>query len=92
MAKVNAAGTALIFCGYVGGQGGETGSGIALDAAGNVYITGQTNSSEASFPVQVGPDLVQGIETGEAFVAKVAPALMMGRWSCGTGTSAQRRS
>ena len=57
MAKVNAAGTALVYCGYIGGAGGEGGSGIAVDAAGSAYVAGGTDSDEATFPVSVGPDL-----------------------------------
>mgnify|MGYP001577900163 FL=1 len=57
VAKVNAAGTALVYAGYIGGSGGEVGEGIAVDAAGNAYVTGHTYSSEATFPVAVGPDL-----------------------------------
>jgi hypothetical protein len=29
------------------------------DSAGNAYITGYTYSTEATFPVTVGPDLIQ---------------------------------
>ena len=32
VAKVNAAGTALLYCGYIGGSGSETGYGIAVDS------------------------------------------------------------
>ncbi len=28
-----------------------------MDAAGNAYVTGYTDSTEATFPVTVGPDL-----------------------------------
>ncbi len=73
VAKVNAAGTALVYCGYIGGSGDERGFGVAVDTAGNAYVTGQTNSTEATFPVTVGPDLTYngGID---AFVAKVNAA------------------
>ncbi len=57
VAKVNAAGTALTYCGYIGGSGSDTGYGIAVDGAGYAYVTGTTNSTEATFPVTVGPDL-----------------------------------
>src|SRR6266540_2187703 len=70
VAKVNAAGTALVYCGYIGGSGDERGFGVAVDTAGNAYVTGQTTSTEATFPVTVGPDLTLngGID---AFVTKV---------------------
>jgi hypothetical protein len=71
VAKVNAAGTGLDYCGYIGGTSSERGWGIAVDAAGCAYVTGDTNSSEASFPVVVGPDLSYNVGTWDAFVAKV---------------------
>jgi hypothetical protein len=70
-AKVNAGGTALAYCGYIGGIGHEEGKGIAVDTPGNAYITGFTASTEATFPVTVGPDLTYN-GSNEAFVAKVA--------------------
>jgi hypothetical protein len=70
VAKVNASGTALDYCGYIGGSGNEDGGRIAVDDAGNAYITGTTRSTEDSFPVTVGPDLTyNGSE--DAFIAKV---------------------
>ena len=69
VAKVNAAGTSLVFCGYIGGTGDDHGAAIAVDASGNAYVTGDTNSL-AQFPVTVGPDLVYN-GGQDAFVAKV---------------------
>ena len=34
-----------------------SGHGIAVDGAGNAYVTGYTTSTEATFPVTAGPDL-----------------------------------
>ncbi len=47
VAKVNAAGTALDYCGYIGGSGDEGGiypnlgdtGGIGVDSSGNAYVT-----------------------------------------------------
>ncbi len=45
--KVNPAGTALVFSTYFGGRNGsETGSGVAVDAGGNVLISGTTMASD----------------------------------------------
>jgi len=75
VAKVNVAGTALVYCGYIGGSDGEGGSGIAVDGAGNAYVVGCTTSSEAEgFPVTVGPDLTYNGGDYDAFVAKVSAA------------------
>jgi len=70
VAKVNAAGTALDYCGYIGGAGPDFGRGIAVDAAGNAYVTGNTFSTEATFPVAAGSDLSQNGQS-DAFIAKV---------------------
>ena len=80
VAKVSASGTAFLYAGYVGGSGGERGNGIAVDSAGNAYITGDTSSDETSFPVMAGPDLTFNGGIGfppfgfptDAFVAKIA--------------------
>jgi len=70
VAKVNASGTALVYCGYIGGSGNDRGYGIAVDSAGNAYITGATDSKETTFPVTIGPDLTHNVGN-DAFVAKV---------------------
>jgi hypothetical protein len=70
VAKVNASGTALEYCGYIGGSGDDYGYGIAVDLSGNAYITGYTSSSEGTFPVRMGPDLTHN-GLLDVFVAKV---------------------
>ena len=70
VAKVAVNGASLICCGYIGGSGSDSGYGIAVDATGNAYIGGSTNSTQATFPVTVGPDLTQN-GSQDAFVAKV---------------------
>ena len=45
---------------------------VGCVAAGNAYVVGDTTSSEATFPVTVGPDLTyNGGTFGAAFVAKI---------------------
>ena len=76
VAKVNAAGSGLVYAGYIGGSDVEKGYGVAVDGAGHAYVTGYTNSNQATFPVTVGPDLTYN-GTGnaaDAFVAKVNAA------------------
>ncbi|MBN1667314.1 MAG: SBBP repeat-containing protein [Anaerolineales bacterium] len=70
VAKVNADGTGLVFSGYIGGNSSDSGYGISLNAAGNAFVTGSTSSTEATFPVAVGPDLTNN-GSPDAFVAKV---------------------
>jgi len=73
VAKVVPDGTALSYAGYIGGSSLDYGTGIAVDATGAAYVTGFTESSEATFPVVDGPDLTHNGGYYDAFVAKVAP-------------------
>jgi hypothetical protein len=75
--KIAAAGTSFVYSTYLGGGGGtlaspEQANGIAIDASGNAYITGVTNST--NFPVTGGS--FQGTFRGvqDAFVTKINPA------------------
>ena len=68
VAKLTPDGAALIYATYLGGNGGERGR-IAVDAAGNAYITGITGSGD--FP------LARAFQTArkgasDAFVAKLS--------------------
>ena len=60
----------LVYAGYIGGSGDDVANGIAVDAAGNAYVVGTTNSPVPSFPGKVGPDLIFNGGT-DAFVAKI---------------------
>src|SRR6266571_4699331 len=50
--KINSAGSVLMYSTFLGGSDIDGGRGIAIDTAGNAYVTGFTNSSE--FPVTPG--------------------------------------
>jgi uncharacterized protein (TIGR03437 family) len=70
VAKVNANGSALIYCSYLGGTGSDVGHGIGVDSASAAYISGETTSDQGSFPVLLGPDLTFNGMT-DAFVTKI---------------------
>jgi len=79
--ELNPAGTALLYSTYLGGSGGnysgDTGKAIAVDAAGDAYVTGQTVSPD--FPVTQGvfqatnKAIIANLGTN-AFVSKLNPA------------------
>ena len=54
IAKVRPDGRGLVYIGYIGGSASEFGLGVAVDVAGNAYVTGETASDETSFPVGSG--------------------------------------
>jgi len=59
----------LIYGSYIGGAGQETGTGIAIDAAGNAYISGCTSSS---FPTTSGAaQKLYGGGFADAFLVKL---------------------
>jgi hypothetical protein len=68
--KLNAAGSALLYSTYLGGTANDDGVGIALDPAGNAYVTGQTGST--NFPTTPGAFQPSFSGGGDAFVAKFA--------------------
>jgi hypothetical protein len=50
VAKLNAAGTALVYATYIGGTGIDHAYDVALDSAGNAYITGYTTGAFPTTP------------------------------------------
>ena len=58
----------LVYSTYLGGNGIDTGYGIAVDSSGNAYVTGTTSS--ATFPVHT-PVYASLNGTSDAFVAKL---------------------
>jgi hypothetical protein len=70
--KLNAAGSALVYSTYLGGAGNEEPRRLAIDAAGNAYVTGQTDSS--NFPTTAGAFDTSYNGGADAYVAKLNPA------------------
>ncbi len=71
VAKLNASGTALVYGTYFGGTGDDSANGIAIDNAGNAYVTGDTTS-----PNFRTLNAFQGARQGglDAFAAKFGPS------------------
>ena len=71
--KLNAAGSALVYSTYLGGSGDDSGYGIAVDVAGDAYVTGPTTSTD--FPMTLGAfQTAFGGGSYDAFVTKVNPS------------------
>jgi hypothetical protein len=68
--KLNAAGSALLYSTYLGGSSSESATAIAVDASGNVYVTGGTTSSD--FPT-VNPYQATNGGGSDVFVTKIGP-------------------
>jgi hypothetical protein len=83
VAELTGDGSALVYSTYLGGTGSDGGIGIAVDAAGNVYVTGGTTSPDfptvnALQPVYGGSNNVLGPWFGDAFVAKISTVVTPG--------------
>jgi hypothetical protein len=68
LAVLSPDGQQLVYGSYLGGSGSDEGHDVALDAAGNIYLTGYTEST--NFPVR---NAVQGTFGGlrDAFVTRI---------------------
>jgi hypothetical protein len=71
VAKMDATGSRLIYLTYIGGAGQETATGIAIDASGNAWVTGFTDSRNFPTLNALQPDNRGGFD---AFVVKLGPA------------------
>ena len=80
--KINPAGSALVYSTYLGGSGDEEQANeinyqgaIAVDAAGNAYVTGSTSSTD--FPTTLGafqPSHAPDGASSDAFLTKIGPS------------------
>lgn len=71
VSKFNPSGSVLLYSTYLGGNGPDTATGIALDSDGNVYVTGDTASTD--FPT-VDPleDLSPSNAANGAYLSKLS--------------------
>lgn len=86
VAKLNPAGSALVYSTYLGGSERETPGGLALDPAGNVHVTGGTDSDD----LPISTNAFQPFRGGkrEAFVTSLSPSGAI-RYSTYLGGSGQ---
>jgi len=71
--ELNPSGASLLYSTYLGGNGLDLGQADAVDSLGNVYVTGQTESS--NFPTTPGAFQTSLAGLDNAFVAKFENAL-----------------
>ena len=70
VAKLNPAGTALVYSTYLGGSGDDFAQGLAIDSTGNAYITGSTTSPNFP-PKNAYQSSYNG--AGDVFLSKLGP-------------------
>jgi hypothetical protein len=70
ISKLSADGQSLIYSTYLGGSNEDVGVGIAVDVAGNAYVTGNTASPDFNLSPSPYDNTLDGAE--DAFVAKLS--------------------
>jgi hypothetical protein len=89
LTKINAAGSALLYSTYFGGTANDYAWGVAIDGAGNAYITGETAST--NFPVLSAYQATYGGGISDAFLARLdttlsgTPSLIYSTYLGGSG-------
>lgn len=90
VAKLNPAGSALVYSTYIGGTGPDTFTTIAVDAAGTAFVTGSTFSTD--YPLT--PDALDTVQAGgDALVTRVSAngtALLYSSYLGGAGAETGR--
>lgn len=87
--KFNPDGTQLVFSTLLGGTGNDKGEGVAVDAKGNVFVTGDTSSVDFPTKQPVQPTYAGG--DADFFVTKISPDAKEVFWSTFVGGSAEDR-
>ena len=78
VAKLNPAGSALVYATYLGGTDADSGIGIAVDSTGNAHVTGRTSSANFRTTPGVIQPTFGGGQCGnhicyDAFITKFKP-------------------
>lgn len=87
--KLNPTGSALVYSTFLGGNGSDLGFGIAVDSAGNAYVTGATTSSDFPLTSDAPQRAIIGI-SGSGFITKLNPEGSALVWSTYLGRSSSR--
>ena len=83
VSKLNSTGSALVYSTFLGGSTASLGAGIAVNSAGNAFVTGETIDTDfpTKNPIQaafagggVACDFGNGLVCGDAFVTEFNPA------------------
>jgi hypothetical protein len=82
--EVSANGTDIVYSTYLGGTGGQIALAIAVDTAGDAYVTGTTNFFD--FPI-VNPLMGPGLLSGDLFKSTDGGATATNNWPSATGGS-----
>ncbi len=73
LTKISPTGDSLVFSTYLGGSGGESARGLAVDSTGSAYVAGVTSSVDFPVTPGVAQNKCAGLCRQNAFVAKFDP-------------------
>ncbi len=88
VAKLDPAGSTLVYSTLIGGDTTEGGNGIAVDSTGYAYVAGDAANGTVDFPTTVGAFDTTHSTQGDAFVTKLDPTgstLVYSTYLGGTG-------
>jgi hypothetical protein len=74
VAKVNPAGTGLVYCTFLCGTGGDSPKAIAVDSLGNAYVAGHTTSHDFPTANAFQPNHLGDVFTHAGFITKLNPS------------------
>ncbi len=89
--RLNSTGTALVYSTFLGGSGWDFGSGIAVNAANEAFVTGWTGDDTTDFPTTVGAFDTGHNGSDDAFVTRLSStgtALVYSTFLGGSGEDA----
>ena len=70
--EIESSGSSLLYSTYLGGNGADTASGVAVDVKNRIYVTGTTKST--NFPTTTGAFQVTSLGTTQFFLSQIDPS------------------